>query len=161
MYTNTRKPIHNISGQQGAVLIVSLIILVVMTLIGVASMSTSLLQEKMAYNAQNTNTTFQAAESAFSILDTRMRNGVGDLDQTMGQLGSQGPVVTYDVANPEIDASFQLTYLGTISVSRFTNSLDADESSTKLNSHRFELAATGTMLSSTTQTVVRQGVEYH
>ncbi|WP_231882342.1 PilX N-terminal domain-containing pilus assembly protein, partial [Oleiphilus sp. HI0061] len=58
----------NLARQKGAVLVVSLIILLLMTLIGVASMSSSIMQEKMASNAQNNNATFQAAENAVSGL---------------------------------------------------------------------------------------------
>lgn len=50
--------------QQGAVLIVSLLVLLVLTLIGVSSLDGSIMEEKMASNAQVSTTTFQAAESA-------------------------------------------------------------------------------------------------
>lgn len=49
--------------QSGSVLMVSLVILLVMTLLGVGSMNTSLLQERMAGNTQMMQTAFQAAES--------------------------------------------------------------------------------------------------
>lgn len=49
--------------QQGAVLIVSLLILIVMTLIGVASMQTTTLQERMAGNLRDLDLAFQAAET--------------------------------------------------------------------------------------------------
>ncbi len=50
--------------QQGAVLFVSLMILLVLTLIGVSSLNGSLMEEKMAANAQTSTTVFQGAESA-------------------------------------------------------------------------------------------------
>ncbi len=50
--------------QRGAALIVSLLILIVLTLIGVSAMSTSSLEEKMASNSRDLNLAFQAAESA-------------------------------------------------------------------------------------------------
>jgi Tfp pilus assembly protein PilX len=50
--------------QQGAVLFISLMILLVLTLIGVSSLNGSLMEEKMANNAQISTTIFQAAESA-------------------------------------------------------------------------------------------------
>lgn len=55
------------SRQGGAVLIVSLILLVVMTLLGLSSMSTTSLQEKMAANSQEGTRAFQAAESGLAI----------------------------------------------------------------------------------------------
>lgn len=50
--------------QKGAVLLVSLMILLVLTLIGVSSLNGSLLEEKMAANSQTSTTVFQSAESA-------------------------------------------------------------------------------------------------
>lgn len=50
--------------QSGAVLIISLLILLVLTLIGISSMEGSLLEEKMAANSQTSTVTFQKAESA-------------------------------------------------------------------------------------------------
>lgn len=49
--------------QGGAALIVSLLMLMVMTLIGVTAMQTNLLEEKMAGNFRDTNLAFQAAEA--------------------------------------------------------------------------------------------------
>lgn len=50
--------------QQGAVLVVSLLVLLVLTLIGVSSLDGSVMEQKMASNAQTAATTFQKAESA-------------------------------------------------------------------------------------------------
>lgn len=50
--------------QRGAVLFVSLVILLVMTLIGVTAMQTTTLEEKMAGNMRDMNLAFQAAERA-------------------------------------------------------------------------------------------------
>ncbi len=50
--------------QRGAVLIVSLIFLLLMTLIGVTAMQTTTLQERMAGNMRDQNLAFQAAEAA-------------------------------------------------------------------------------------------------
>lgn len=50
--------------QDGAVLFVSLMILLILTLIGVSSLNGSLMEEKMAANSQISTTVFQGAESA-------------------------------------------------------------------------------------------------
>lgn len=50
--------------QRGAVLIVSLIFLLLMTLIGVTSMQSTTLQERMAGNTRDRNLALQAAEAA-------------------------------------------------------------------------------------------------
>lgn len=50
--------------QQGAVLFIALIMLLVMTLIGVTSMSSTLMEERMAGNMREINIAFQSAEAA-------------------------------------------------------------------------------------------------
>jgi len=55
--------------QTGAVLIVSLIMLMLVTLIGISGMQTTVLEERMASNHRDQNTAFQAAEA--TILQAR------------------------------------------------------------------------------------------
>lgn len=50
--------------QAGAVLVISLLILLIMTLIGVTAMSTTSLEEKMAGNMRDKNTALQASEAS-------------------------------------------------------------------------------------------------
>ena len=50
--------------QAGAALVVSLLILLVLTVIGVSGLQTSVLEERMASNTHERNIAFQAAESA-------------------------------------------------------------------------------------------------
>lgn len=52
--------------QSGAVLIVAMILLVVLTLLGVTAMNTTSLEEKMASNTQEQVRAFQAAETGLS-----------------------------------------------------------------------------------------------
>lgn len=55
---------RNSSGQTGAVLLTSLIMLVLMTVIGVTGMQTTTLEEKMAGNLRDQTLAFQASEAA-------------------------------------------------------------------------------------------------
>ncbi|MCP5426739.1 MAG: hypothetical protein H6964_06100 [Chromatiaceae bacterium] len=50
--------------QRGAVMIAALMILLLMTIFGISTMDTNILEEKMAGNMRDRNTAFQAAESA-------------------------------------------------------------------------------------------------
>jgi type IV pilus assembly protein PilX len=52
--------------QSGAVLIVALVILVILTLLGVTAMNTSFLQESIASNTQQQAHAFQAAETGLN-----------------------------------------------------------------------------------------------
>ncbi len=56
------KPFPNERRQLGAVLIVSLLLLLVMTLLGVTAMQSNMLQEKMAGNFWSRNLAFQAKD---------------------------------------------------------------------------------------------------
>lgn len=62
--------------QRGSILIVSLMILVVLTMIGVSSMSTSSLQERMAGNFRDRQIAFQAAETALAYAEEFARNNI-------------------------------------------------------------------------------------
>lgn len=55
-------PIRHV--QQGAILVVALIMLLAMTLIGVTGLSSTTMQERMAGNTREGNIAFQAAEAA-------------------------------------------------------------------------------------------------
>jgi type IV pilus assembly protein PilX len=63
-------------GQRGAVLIVSLILLVVLTLLGVSVMNMTQLEERMASNSQEVVQAFQSAETGLQ----RAYNDVRDWD---------------------------------------------------------------------------------
>jgi hypothetical protein len=64
-------PGHICSRQSGAVLVMALVMLTVLTLIGVSSMSSSTLELKISSNSQQRNVAFQAAQSriAFASAD--------------------------------------------------------------------------------------------
>ena len=58
---------QNLDKQQGAVLVMALVMLTVLTLIGVSSMSSSTLELKVAGNTQQHDTAFQAAQTLIDI----------------------------------------------------------------------------------------------
>ena len=62
--------------QKGSVLVISLIILVAMTLIGITAMRTSVMQEKMAGNMRNKELAFQAAEATLREAEQYVQNNV-------------------------------------------------------------------------------------
>lgn len=82
--------INSLKPQQGATLVVCMIILVVITLLGVGSIQDTTLEEKMAGNLKNRNTAFQAAESALRDAEEYISGLVttGDFDGSGGLLGS-------------------------------------------------------------------------
>jgi type IV pilus assembly protein PilX len=62
--------------QAGSVLIISLIMLVAMTLIGITAMRTSVLEEKMAGNMRDKELAFQAAEAALRAAEQSIQDNV-------------------------------------------------------------------------------------
>lgn len=59
-----KKQMAKLTKQSGVVLIVSLIMLLLLTLIGLSGMQETALEEKMASNSRDQNIAFQAAEAA-------------------------------------------------------------------------------------------------
>ncbi|MGD2160098.1 MAG: pilus assembly PilX N-terminal domain-containing protein, partial [Gammaproteobacteria bacterium] len=59
--------LQQLDKQQGAVLVMALVMLTVLTLIGVSSMSSSTLELKVAGNTQQHDIAFQAAQSIIDI----------------------------------------------------------------------------------------------
>lgn len=64
------------ASQRGAILIVSLLMLLVMTVIGVTAVSTTTLQEKMAGNNRQRQLAFQAASSALRDAETWLETNI-------------------------------------------------------------------------------------
>lgn len=152
---------HFAAHQRGAVLIISLMLMLVMTLLSIASMSTSVMQEKMAANAQNTNRTFQAAESAVEAqISTILDGGSTSLNSAMISVSGQGAIISVDIGTSDATATVQIEYLGEI-ITTGGSSMDANESSTNLSGQRFELVGRGTIDAVQAQTQIRQGIEYH
>jgi Tfp pilus assembly protein PilX len=85
------RPCH----QRGAVLFISLIILLVITLIGITAMQSTSLEEKMAGNLRSNKMTYEAAEAALSegesdlrlplfCLKPKLQNDSGNKDKSCG-----------------------------------------------------------------------------
>lgn len=66
----------SVRGQQGAVLMFSLIILLLLTVIGVAAMQTTILQERMAGGQRDRQLAFQAAEATLKQAERRLNAAV-------------------------------------------------------------------------------------
>lgn len=62
--------------QSGAVLVISLIMLLLLTLIGITGMQTTSLEENMAGNMRDRNLAFQAAEAALIIGEAAASSGL-------------------------------------------------------------------------------------
>lgn len=65
--------------QSGAALVISLILLLVTTLLGVASMQTTVLEEKMSTNARQRQLAYQSAETALRAAETWLSTNINTL----------------------------------------------------------------------------------
>jgi type IV pilus assembly protein PilX len=63
------KPGHLSARQRGAILIFCLVFLLVLTMMGVSSMESAVLEERMAGNLQDQNAAFQAAETSLQTAE--------------------------------------------------------------------------------------------
>jgi len=85
--------------QRGAVLVVSLIILLIMTIIGVSSMKNTTLEERMAGNMRDQNLAFQSAEAALIEGENFLENNL--LIVTDGTAGLHARNAAPDVFDPD------------------------------------------------------------
>ena len=82
---NLRSPQH----ERGAVLVVSLIMLLIVTLIAVSSMQGTIMEEKMAGNTRDRNLAFQTAESSLREAETYVE-GLASMGTFAGSGGLYG-----------------------------------------------------------------------
>jgi len=81
--------------ERGAVLAISLIFLLVMTLIGLTGMKTSVLEEKMAGNSRNQGLAFQAAEAGLHGAE-RYISSIVTASDFSGAINGLVPEITAD-----------------------------------------------------------------
>jgi len=89
--------------QKGAVLFTALMFMIILTMLAITSMSTNTLEEKMAANSQETNFSFQAAESALPIAWNDFWDSAADeynnfVDVTLTNFDGNSTDITYSAA---------------------------------------------------------------
>ena len=89
-----------INHKEGAVPIISLIMLLLLTIIGVTAIQTTSLEEKMAGNMRDQNLAFQAAESALRVGETETATIAASDFYT----GSTNPLSDINWANASVRA---------------------------------------------------------
>jgi type IV pilus assembly protein PilX len=143
----------NPSGQNGAVLIVSLIILLVMTVLGVAASGSANMELRMAGNNERINSTLQAAESAVEAT-------INDVNLLGQALNSTTPVEqsirldsAYDADNQPVKSSAAISYVGQGSMDGYSLGINQNN----FTAHNFEVTGTGSTQDHVT-TVTSQGV---
>jgi len=82
-----RMPRNGLRHERGAILIVALMFLVLFTIVGVSTISNTTLEERMAGNAREQATAFQAAESALRDAEVDLESGIGGTGNRDAALG--------------------------------------------------------------------------
>lgn len=94
--------------QRGAALIVSLILLIVITLVGLAAVSTTLLQNRMAANQYDRQISFQSAEAGLRVAAALVANNPGLIARNC----QSGATLCY--ANPFTDPNLPSSGIHTV-----------------------------------------------
>ncbi len=90
--------------QQGALLVTSLLILMILTLIGVTSLQTTTLEERMAGNIRDRDISLQAAEAALRDAEEAIRVMTSAAAfNDLAELYSQGSTLAPDVVDSDGD----------------------------------------------------------
>ena len=90
--------------QRGAVLAVSLVILLLMTLIGLSAMQSTSLEERMAGNTRDRNLAFQAAESGIRDAETFINGLVANPVRLENEFLAEGPLLDLDTLEHDYQA---------------------------------------------------------
>ena len=143
--------------QRGAVLVVALVLLTVLTLIGVASMSSSIIELKVASNAQSHDIAFQAAQSIIDLAastDPLNTTNYQIFETDSGAVGFE-QLLAYTSSTATSSAAAITTWIGCDT--QIGSSLEAGKAPV-LNV--FNVNATGTTVSGNATSVQMQGVRY-
>lgn len=112
--TNMRSR-QGLQRESGAVLVISLIVLLVVTLLGVGALETAVFQERMSANAQNKNLAFQGTASILEdvLRDENVLGGSAIVlhNAIVRGVGEPGAATDFDADDP-VTATYSVTYMG-------------------------------------------------
>ena len=86
--------------QRGVALVMALVFLLLLTILGIAALNTTSLEEKMAHNVKDRNLAFQAAESALIVAENWVYAQIGKPVFPNNPIGLYTPVTSDTDANP-------------------------------------------------------------
>ncbi|MCK0107277.1 PilX N-terminal domain-containing pilus assembly protein [Marinobacter sp. S0848L] len=149
------------SREHGAALIISLVILVVITVIGIGSMNSSILQERMSANAQNARQAFFSAEAAnqdlfrkLEPMDSSSAEWKRALDAQDAGILVAGPTKSYGGGASGSVATSEVRYLGEAQPLNYSMGEDIET-----YRHRFEIIGDATVTGTGATDTVFRGVQ--
>lgn len=90
--------------QRGVALVMALVFLLLLTILGIAALNTTSLEEKMANNVKDRNLAFQSAESALIVAENWVYAQIGKPVFPNNSIGLYTPVTSDTVATPNWDS---------------------------------------------------------
>lgn len=116
--------------QKGIVLVVGLVFLLVLTIIGVTSLRTTTLEQRMAGNMQQKTVAFQDAEAKIALVINGLNGNTSTLN-TNDSCDSLNPDAYPDPVNPDVVSSYHTCqqYIGNSVPGRLTNTAEGGQTS--------------------------------
>ncbi len=90
--------------QRGVALVMALVFLLLLTILGIAALNTTSLEEKMANNVKDRNLAFQSAESALIVAENWVYTQIGKPVFPNNPIGLYTPVTSDTGATPNWDS---------------------------------------------------------
>ncbi len=149
--------------QEGAVLIFSIILLLVMTLLGLSNLNNSSIQERMSANAQDYNRTFQASESALALeVAAALSNAsINQLGVALNNTGIETPLAAPVGLDAGVTTVVTVRHDGEVVLSN--NSLTAEIGGTNIAGQHYVFRAVSTVgndISYQTRSDILQGIDF-
>ena len=147
--------------QSGAVLAVSLILLLIMTMIGISAMSTTTLQETFSANAQHKATSFQAAESVIKTTWAVpiMGNAIGGVNVIIAPTNAFNSINNSNGGTPittAVNSTAAVQYCGQV-IGSFKTEMNARQGASIEAEHAFDVCGQATVTLANAQSIHAQG----
>lgn len=153
--------------QQGAVLVITLVILAVITLISVSELNQAGQQVKMITNVQQRDLSFQAAESAMSEAMSKISKQESDTEQNIVAMSQSinspngAPISITNTTMTTSDMNVNMAFKAApANVLRSRNSITADENDPTVRHFNFTATSTATITDTGAKTTIVQGFTY-
>ncbi|MCG7530611.1 hypothetical protein MHM98_04470 [Psychrobium sp. MM17-31] len=154
-----------LSSQRGAVLVVSLVVLLVITLISTSQLSNAQSQSRMVSNAQQASITFNSAESALinalssiAIPNVDSQNNMSAMNTSMTE-GTEATILdnSFDVEGLTVRLTYKSTPRSSL---RAGVSLDASNDDNIIRDVSFEITSTASFNNSGANATLSRGFIY-
>ena len=136
--------------QEGAILFVSLVILLIVTMLAASSLSTTFMQQRMAVNTEAEMLAFTASESAVNAA----AENTSILLQSIGKSGATNPQLTVDLGDDRVVSTATIVHKDIGIATGFSLGVEGGT----FGAYRFEIQGSGVIASLNIQSNTTQGL---